>query len=121
MPEPRKMKVDLNFDFFMTQFMETPSHKESKSGHMIVIDVDGNITEYQRRKDQPPTLKELQEAVGGYIETAWRNADGSAIAFCDEEGKIKRKPENETATRAIRMEHDTLVGDIVFCYGFEGM
>ena len=113
------LKIGLNFDFFMMQFMETPSFKETDMAHMIVIDPDGEITEYQRRRNNPPPLQELQKIVGGYIEKVWGNKDNTAIAYCNEEGKIHKLPPNEKATQAIRMEHDTLVGNVVFLFGFE--
>ena len=115
------LKVSLNFDFFMMQFMETHSFKETDMAHMVVIDPDGDIVEYQRRKDATPRLRELQKIVGGDIEKVWSNGDGTAIAFTDEDGKRKRLPENEKATQAIRMEHDTLVGNTVFLFGFDQM
>lgn len=115
------LKVSLNFDFFMMQFMETPSFKETDMAHMVVIDPEGDIVEYQRRKDAMPRLGELQSIVGGDIEKVWGNEDGTAIAFVDEDGRQKRLPRNEKATQAIRMEHDSIVGNTVFLFGFDGM
>lgn len=59
--------------------------------------------------NKPPTLQFLQTAVGGYIEAVpgfdtYLPPDVSeegfeaCIAYCDEEGKLKGTPVNETAT-----------------------
>ena len=46
--------------------------------------------------DIEPTLKEMQEFVGGYIEVVYLNKESMMII--DEEGKIKEKPVNKEAT-----------------------
>ena len=46
--------------------------------------------------DNPPTLKELQKMVGGYIEIV-HLANGDQMII-DEEGKLKEKPVNMEAT-----------------------
>ena len=49
----------------------------------------------------PNTLKALQEAVGGYIETVTLCSD--LVVICDEEGRIKGKP------------HCCNIGGVDFC------
>ena len=46
--------------------------------------------------DVEPTLKEMQEFVGGYIEVIYLNK--KSMMVIDEEGKIKDKPINYEAT-----------------------
>ena len=43
-------------------------------------------------RDIPNTLKELQETVGGYIETVTIATD--AVIICNEEGRIRGLPHN---------------------------
>lgn len=63
-----------------------------------------------------PDLDTLQGIVGGYIEAV--SYDGTWHAYCDEEGKIKRKPVNPFATALAYglgwPKGDMLVGDVVF-------
>ena len=47
-------------------------------------------------KDKAPTLEELQEMVGGYIEVVYAK-NGDQIIL-DEEGRLKGKPINEDAS-----------------------
>ena len=46
--------------------------------------------------DKEPTLKEMQEFVGGYIEVAYD--DGATQIICNEEGKLLELPLNKEAT-----------------------
>ena len=55
--------------------------------------------------DVEPTLKEMQEFVGGYIEVVYLNKESMMII--DEEGKIKEKPINQEATD-IAHEHEAI-------------
>lgn len=63
------------------------------------------------------TLEELQKAVGGYIEIA-PHCLGEApslakrIIIVDEEGRIKKKPLNNTASVFC---NQLLFGDVLFC------
>jgi hypothetical protein len=81
---------------------------------------------------EPPNLKVLQQAVGGYIETVpwlttvWAGEDGkfvSCIAYCNEEGKLERLPYNAQATlvwdRALRRMEDS-EGKPVYPNGLTG-
>jgi hypothetical protein len=57
-----------------------------------------------------PTLKELQEAVGGYIEIVAIPSTQNAIMIVDEEGLMKGSPLNPIAsTMALR----DIVGDVI--------
>jgi hypothetical protein len=57
-------------------------------------------------------LEELQTMVGGYIEIL-RTVDGKFLVI-DEEGKLKKKPRNDQATRLyIYGEHDAVCGTAV--------
>lgn len=73
--------------------------------------------------DKPPTLEQLQTAVGGYIEVVpgFETFGGEiCVAFCDEEGKLKGKDINPGATREWHAQFpndDALVGDIVVVCG----
>ncbi len=73
------------------------------------------------RSTEQPTLSELQELVGGYIEVV-QSHDGSADIIFDEEGKLKDKQVNISATTMWLGEdktlwHDVIVGDVVVCRG----
>lgn len=48
------------------------------------------------KSDKPMTLKEMQDAVGGYIEVVYDDDEMQII--CNEEGKMLDLPENEQAT-----------------------
>lgn len=60
----------------------------------------------------------FQQLVGGYLEGV--GIGGTWHAYCDEEGKLHRKPVNFRATRLARLlgwdraHRDVLVGDVVF-------
>lgn len=76
------------------------------------------ITPEGKVKDlQDTSLESLQAAVGGYIEIL-QLPDGKYLVI-DEEGKIKDKPRNETATKLYRAgripTNDFIVGDAVLC------
>lgn len=78
---------------------------------------DGSVTEIAPKNGRTFTLEELHALVGGYIEVVavppW---DGSRLAVCDEEGKLKEKPFNELATYAAERPdyNDVAVGDWLF-------
>ena len=64
---------------------------------LVRIDIDGTFTvkEYKNK----PTLKDFQDAVGGYIERVKVRYEGKdRDAFVDEEGIMKDLPINPTAT-----------------------
>ena len=77
-------------------------------------------------KDKTPTLEELQEMVGGYIQVV-RSADTEKQIIIDEEGKLKGKPINKDATElyvgeaqddtSAEWDYDIIVGDVVILSG----
>jgi hypothetical protein len=91
-------------------------------GKLTILKPDGSreITELDRKAE----LKELQAAVGGWIEIvpAFYTFEGNdCIVFCNEEGKADRLPINYLATAAwygVNGPHgDVLVGDVLICQG----
>ena len=60
-------------------------------------------TETKIISDRELSLKEMQDIVGGYIEVAYD--DGKTQIICNEEGKMRGLPINETATE---IWHDKL-------------
>ena len=80
---------------------------------VIVVKVDGTVMATKLE-----SLKELQGAVGGWIELIRCGSLGSG--FINEEGKLKGLPINLLATliwhkTSPTMKGDFLVGDVVFC------
>lgn len=71
---------------------------------LVAIHPDATFT--ATRLSQPPTLTQLQQAVGGYIETV---PSRRALAFCDEEGLLKGKAANPLAQALTSVP---LVGDV---------
>jgi hypothetical protein len=65
-----------------------------------VIKVDGSVE--TKMLNRAPTLKQLQEFVGGYIQQIplWhRYLDTRCTVYADEEGKLYHKPINVRATQ----------------------
>ena len=62
-------------------------------------------------KDKKPSLEELRDMVGGYIQII-EIKDGKQI-IVDEEGKLKDKPINMEATDLWNVDYDIIVGDAV--------
>jgi len=93
------------------------------NGTLTVIRADGSAE--TRLLTKAPTLEELQEIVGGYIELVplFENfGDKGCVAFCNEEGKLNGLPINRVATLAWatgggHMVSDVLVGDVVIVQG----
>ena len=86
----------------------------------------GNGTTLFRESEKKLSLKEMQKAVGGYIEVAFD--DGKTQIICNEGGKLARLPINATATKiweeklreqyknpSFTLIHDVLVGDVLIC------
>jgi len=68
----------------------------------------------------PNTLKALQEAVGGYIETV--TLDNGVVLICNEEGKLRDMPYNFTVRRMIHNflpVSNPIFGTVIAC-GTEG-
>ena len=91
---------------------------------LIVIESDNTVT--VRPLDGPPGLEELHRAVGGWLEavpyfTAF--CGDPCVAFCDEDGKLKRLPVNAVATLhwqaavGCNVLDDILVGPVVVITG----
>ena len=86
-----------------------------------VMSEDGSyITIYLNDKDGEPTLKAMQEVVGGYIEVVY--AENGDQIIIDEEGRLKEKPINEDASEhwlGDRWDNDTanIVGDAIVLSG----
>ena len=59
-----------------------------------------------------PSLEEAQKAVGGYVELV--DLENLGCLLVDEEGKLKRKPINEQATKLYNQLFDgVIVGDVI--------
>lgn len=102
-------------------------------GHKVILTTDGEVQKELCLK--PPALKELQAAVGGYIEQVpgftkiiLDNEELGCAVFCNEHGKLKGLPPNELATHHWRVSllkrgvypeqmNDVLVGDVLVVYG----
>ena len=79
------------------------------------------------KSDKSMTLKEMQDAVGGYIEIVYDDDEMQII--CNEEGKLLELPENEEATdmwwdmldKQVKMDGrgtlDYLVGNVLVLKG----
>ena len=86
-----------------------------------VMSEDGSyITIYLNDEDGEPTLKAMQEVVGGYIEVVY--AENGDQIIIDEEGRLKEKPINEDASEhwlGDRWDNDTanIVGDAIVLSG----
>ena len=86
-----------------------------------VMSEDGSyITIYLSDEDGEPTLKAMQESVGGYIEVVY--AENGDQIIIDEEGRLKGKPINEDASEhwlGDRWDNDTanIVGDAIVLSG----
>ena len=67
----------------------------------------------------PNTLRALQEAVGGYIETV--TLDNGVVLICNEEGRIRDMPYNFTLRRihGIIPIHNPIFGTVIAC-GVDG-
>ena len=71
-------------------------------------------------KDKAPTLEELQEMVGGYIEVVYAK-NGDQIIL-DEEGRLKGKPINKDASEhwlgdSWDNDYSNVLGDVVILSG----
>ena len=95
---------------------------------MLVIPADKEQDHIITELDRAPTLKELQRAVGGFIELIpgfnaffFGSATHKCETYGDEDGKPSGKPLNERATRAwhAQLPHrtaDYLVGAIAVVF-----
>jgi len=75
----------------------------------FVIRTDG--TSERLWGDDKPTLTQIQEVVGGWIEHVPIIMEGMYM-YCNEEGKLKGLPPNWLATNLIDFD-DVICGDVV--------
>ena len=75
-----------------------------------IIKTDGTIVECNPADKHGFTLREMQKAVGGYIQQVGRYQNKSIWA--DEEGLLKELPLNEIASRFCFRQ---IVGDVLVC------
>jgi len=117
--EPDVSEDTLNAD-------HTDQLNEKIEGEAYIYKTDGTV-EY-RKYTAAPSLKGLQEAVGGYLETVpyFSTHKGmKCVAFCNEEGKLNKLPLNITATKLwygemgtrYHLISDVLVGDVIVLMG----
>lgn len=80
----------------------------------IIITPEGVQTPVAPRNGTDFDLTECQQAVGGYIQ-AVQTRDGRLL-ICDEEGKLKGKPVNRTATALyLHGDVDPICGTVLVC------
>jgi hypothetical protein len=87
-----------------------------------VITAAGDIS---HKESGETNLAEMQKLVGGYVQEVplfGRYKGQACQAYCNEEGKLRNLPVNETATRLWKEQvpghrGDLLVGDIVILTG----
>ncbi|MBR1525228.1 MAG: DUF3846 domain-containing protein [Prevotella sp.] len=75
-----------------------------------IIKADGAIVPYSPANGKSFTLREMQNAVGGYIERVGTHQNKSVWA--NEEGRLKGLPVNEKASELCYRE---IVGDVLVC------
>lgn len=82
-----------------------------------LLKASGDIKFVSPKKGKTFSLEELQEYVGGYIETIG-SLDGDHIMVVNEEGKLMGLPFNYSATIRLVVEFskmDHIVGDALIC------
>jgi hypothetical protein len=78
---------------------------------MQLIKSDGSISEV-KFKGKKPSLEEMQQAVGGYIEMI--PTKDKRMMVINEEGKMKHLPLNSVATSMVTLfQGDFIVGDVL--------
>ena len=79
-----------------------------------IIYSDGRIEAITPKNGRKFTLAEMQGVVDGFIEVV--PTHDNRMMVIDEEGKLKRKPMNMTATLLYQYGgHDEIVGDVLLC------
>lgn len=94
-------------------------------GTMFWVTADGQLN--SEIVDKPPTLERMQEIVGGWLELVpgfSRFQDERAVAYCDEEGRLKHLPVNALASEAWwqscpAQRGQTLRGTVLILHGNE--
>jgi hypothetical protein len=79
-----------------------------------IIKFDGETIEVKPENGTDFSLEELQEIVGGYIETVPTYKRGE-ILVVNEEGKLLGLPFNREATVLARIYNDYIAGDALLC------
>jgi hypothetical protein len=85
---------------------------------VTIIQPDGTTTLTERDPSDRPSLKELQKAVGGYIEPVDAMLDDGTVAYANEEGLLMGMPPNPKATREVKWPYP-IVGPVVILRGFD--
>jgi len=84
---------------------------------ITIIQPDGTKTVTERDPADRPQLKELQEAVGGYIEPVDAYLPQGTEAYANEEGLLIGLPPNLAGAAAVKWPYP-IVGPVVVCEGF---
>ena len=83
-----------------------------------LVKTDGTIHLQRPLNGKKFSLEEAQELVGGYVQLV--KIRPALIAIMDEEGRIKRLPENPEASRILKqesgMDWGTLRGPVLICH-----
>jgi hypothetical protein len=77
---------------------------------MVLYRVSGQIDLVVLEPRRGWQLKQMQDAVGGYIERVPGSEDRGGVAFCNEEGRLIGLPVNNAASRRFGQ---VLVGDVL--------
>lgn len=86
---------------------------------VTIIQPDGTTTVNERDPSDSPSLEELQQAVGGYIEPVDSMMTDGTVAYANEEGRLVGLEPNPKATEAVKWPYP-IVGPVVILRGFEG-
>lgn len=83
-----------------------------------IIKASGEVIEVTPKNGTDFSLKEMQDVVGGLIETIG-TPDGKKIMVLNEEGKLDGLPLNITATKIawkkFKLVDDWIAGDVLLC------
>jgi len=85
---------------------------------ITIIQPDGTKTVTERDAGDRPSLKEMQTAVGGYIEPVDRFLEEGTVAYANEEGLLNGMERNPAATAAVKWPYP-IVGPVIICEGFD--
>ena len=116
-PSDRADMEKLLEDKFPLYNVVEEANKEHQENMKMFDDVDPPTITFI--SDKRPSLDELQKAVGGMIEFKVFD-DGKKEMVMDEEGKLKNKPINVSATEMVKdvlFDDDYIVGDVLILSG----
>lgn len=88
---------------------------DPKTPYMVTP--DGDVTPFPPANGKTFTLKELQAAVGGYIEVypmPAKRGQPKRIVVMDEEGRLKGLPKNALVSQAFGLDA-LIVGTVIVC------